>query len=234
MGMTSHTPLVSIVIPTFNCAAYLPAAIDSARAQHPSIEIIVVDDGSTDGTTASVTKLGAPLRLIEQDHQGAAAARNLGVAAATGEFLAFLDADDLFAPCKLGVQLAHLRRENAPDISMGAVEEFVSPEIDAEHRARLQVRGRTAGGVAGAMLIRRATFERIGPFASWRLGEFADWYLRALDAGLRVETLPDVVLHRRLHGANIGIRERHARVDYARIAKRALDRRRQDRSGGEA
>jgi hypothetical protein len=78
----------------------------------------------------------------------------------------------------------------------------------------------------------RAVFNRVGPFASsWRVGEFADWYLRALDAGMRIETIADVVLRRRLHGDNVGIRERDSRVDYAHIVKHALDRRRRATAG---
>jgi glycosyltransferase involved in cell wall biosynthesis len=224
------TPLFSVIIPAFNGARYLPEAIDSVRAQHDSIELIVVDDGSTDDTVTVVRALGPGITLLQQAHAGIGSARNLGVAHARGTFLGFLDADDLFTPNKLTLQAAHLQREGGPDLSFGAVEEFVSGELADEQKARLHARGTLQGAVAGAMLMRRSAFSRVGPFAAWRVGEFVDWYMRAMEAGLRAETLPDVVLRRRLHGDNVGIRARDARVDYARIMKGALDRRRQGRS----
>jgi hypothetical protein len=81
--------------------------------------------------------------------------------------------------------------------------------------------------VLGAMLIKRESFVRVGPFAAdWRVGEFIDWYLRAVDLGLRSLMLDDIVLSRRIHAGNMGIRERGSRQDYARILKAAMDRRR--------
>jgi glycosyltransferase involved in cell wall biosynthesis len=224
--MTHPAPLVSVVIPAFNCARYVSGAIASARAQAASLEIIVVDDGSTDDTGDVVRAFHPAVVLLRQDHSGIAAARNRGVAAATGEFLAFLDADDLFMPRKLEAQIAHLEQDGGPDISMGVVEEFVSADIPIHEQQRLRARGRIAGGSAGAMLLRRPTFDRVGLFRAWRVGEFADWYLRAVEAGLRIGMLPELVLRRRLHGSNVGLRERHARVDFVHIAKSALDRRR--------
>lgn len=223
----STTPVVSVIIPTFNCAHYLQEAIASAVEQHPSLELIVVDDGSNDDT-ADVVRRGPVVTLLQQAHAGISAARNRGVARASGEFLSFLDADDVLVPGKIARQLAHLTAADGPDLSFGAVEEFVSPELPPAERARFQPRGRMRGRVAGTMLVRRSVFNRIGPFSPvWRVGEFADWYLRAGEAGLRSEDLSDVVLHRRLHGGNIGVRQRDARIDFARIMKQSLDRRRQ-------
>jgi glycosyltransferase involved in cell wall biosynthesis len=227
----SAVPHVSIVIPTFNCARYLPEAVASAQAEGGALELIVVDDGSTDETASVVERLGGDVIVLRQAHAGISAARNRGVAQARGEYLAFLDADDLVVPGRLALQVAHLTGAGAPDLSFGAVEEFVSPDLPADQQARFQPRGRMRGRVAGALLLRRETFVRVGPFdAAWRVGEFADWSMRAADAGLRAADLPDVVLRRRLHGSNIGVRQPEARVDFARIMKGALDRRR--RSAG--
>ncbi len=78
------------------------------------------------------------------------------------------------------------------------------------------------------MLIRRPAFDRVGPFSSeWRLGEFVDWYARAVDGGLRSLMLPEVALLRRVHGDNLGVRLRAERTEYARVLKAVLDRRRE-------
>lgn len=223
----STTPVVSVIIPTFNCARYLPEAIASAVGQHPSIEVIVVDDGSSDDT-ADVVRRGPAVTFLQQAHAGASAARNRGVATASGEFLSFLDADDVFAPGRISTQLAHLTAADGPDLSFGIVEEFVSPDLPPAEQARFQPRGRMRGRVAGAMLVRRSVFNRVGPFSPvWRVGEFSDWYLRAGEAVLRSADIPEVVLRRRLHGSNISVRQRDARTDFARIMKESLDRRRQ-------
>jgi len=93
------SPRFSVVIPAFDAAATLARAIESVRAQSwPAHEIIVVDDGSTDATAAVARRFGEAVRLIEQPNRGVAAARNAGAAAATGDWLAFLDADDWYAP----------------------------------------------------------------------------------------------------------------------------------------
>lgn len=94
---------VSVVIPTFNCAAFLPRAIDSALTQdYPDLEVIVVDDGSTDATPEVMERYAGRIVAIHQDNRGASAARNAGVRAATGEFVAFLDADDEYLPGRIG------------------------------------------------------------------------------------------------------------------------------------
>ncbi|MFM7427887.1 MAG: glycosyltransferase family 2 protein, partial [Elainella sp.] len=100
-------PRVSVVIPAYNCADYLPAAIESVLAQtYRDFEIIVVDDGSTDATPEVLHRYGNQLVAISQANQGVALARNHGIQIAQGEWVAFLDADDLFLPDKLAAQMA--------------------------------------------------------------------------------------------------------------------------------
>src|SRR5262245_39908172 len=102
-------PNVSVVIPSYNSAAYLPAAIDSVLAQTArDLEVIVVDDGSTDDTPDVVARYGPPVRGIRQANAGVAAARNRGIAEARGRYIAFLDADDTWEPVKLERQLGEL------------------------------------------------------------------------------------------------------------------------------
>lgn len=107
----SALPVVSIVVPAYNAARYLRECIDSILAQQGcQPDVIVVDDGSTDDTAAIVRRYGSSVRYIGQPHSGrASAARNHGIAAATGQFITFLDADDVMLPEKLRVQLHALQ-----------------------------------------------------------------------------------------------------------------------------
>jgi glycosyltransferase involved in cell wall biosynthesis len=102
-------PLVSVIIPAYNCAAFIREAVDSALAQDDAaVEVIVVDDGSTDDTAAILASYGDRIRLLSQANRGCAAARNLGLSHARGRYVAFLDGDDAWWPGKLRHQLQAL------------------------------------------------------------------------------------------------------------------------------
>jgi glycosyltransferase involved in cell wall biosynthesis len=95
-------PLVSVVVPSYNMARFVPLTVESALTQdYPRVEVIVVDDGSTDGSLEALRRFGGRINLIEQTNSGACAARNRGLRESRGEFIAFLDCDDLWEPSKL-------------------------------------------------------------------------------------------------------------------------------------
>ena len=103
-------PSISVVIPCYNAAAFLRATIESILGQtHPVLEVIVVDDGSTDDSANIAESFGPPVRVIRQPNQGESAARNRGIEAAAGEWVAFLDADDLWLPTKVELQAEAIR-----------------------------------------------------------------------------------------------------------------------------
>jgi glycosyltransferase involved in cell wall biosynthesis len=105
------TPSVSVIVPAYNRASWLPDTVASIlRQTHPPAEVIIIDDGSTDDTEAVCARFTEPVRYIRQANSGAAAARNRGMSEATGEWFAFIDSDDLWAPNKLAVQLAAVAR----------------------------------------------------------------------------------------------------------------------------
>jgi glycosyltransferase involved in cell wall biosynthesis len=227
---------VSAVIPVYNCERYLAEAIGSALAQsRPPDEIVVVDDGSTDASADVAASFGAAVRLAREPHGGIGAARNRGVALAGGDLVAFLDSDDLWTRQKLEIQLDALARAPADAMVIGHVEQFASPDLAEEVLRHVVVPpGLLPGYVPGAALIRRSAFERVGPFETcFAVGEFVSWCLRARERGLPEVVIPDVVLRRRIHAANTGIRRRDSTGDYAKILKASLDRRRA-RSGGGA
>jgi glycosyltransferase involved in cell wall biosynthesis len=222
-------PLVSVMIGAYNAAPYLGEAIDSVLAQdYEPIELIVVDDGSTDGT-AEVARSFAGVRVISQENGGNGAARNSAVAAASGDLYAFLDADDRFTPGKLTLQKAALDGDPELDMVFGHVQEFLSPELDEQTRARLRPPAQEPmpWTAPNLMLIRRESFQRVGPFTtSVRVGVTVDWFARAEEAGLRHSILPEVVLERRLHTQNNGLRESASRSQYLEVIRQAMQRRR--------
>lgn len=104
--MTSNIPLVSVIVPSYNYLRYIGKCLDSVINQdYPNIEIIVVDDGSTDGSLEYLESLGAPIRVFQQKNQGVSVARNHGILESTGEFIAFLDADDFWDSSKISKQM---------------------------------------------------------------------------------------------------------------------------------
>lgn len=220
------SPTVSVVIPVFNTERFVRQALESVFSQkgNPALlEVIVVDDGSTDRSRDVVREFADRITLIEQPHAGIGAARNRGVDAATGEFIAFLDADDLWAPAKLAIQLPVLLAPGAPDFVSGMVEQF----RDGPAGTRQRVGELAPGYIAGAMLMRREVFNSVGPFATdVRAGEFIDWYARATDLGLTCRVLQDVVLHRRLHDANTARTSGDNNQDVVSVVRAAMLRRR--------
>ncbi len=222
-------PRTSVIISVFNAERYLAAAIESVLGQtSPPDELIVVDDGSTDGSAMVAAGYGDSVHLLRQENRGTGAGRNRGIDAAAGELVAFLDADDLWEPGKLAHQSAILLDRPELDAVFGHSVQFVSPELATANAARLNVPpGSMPGLAASTMLVRSAAFQRVGRFREDHLlGEFIDWYSRALAAGFRSIVDPKVVHHRRIHDSNLGILRREDRGDYARILKAALDRKR--------
>ena len=192
------------------------------------LETIVVDDGSTDGSAAIARSFGDRIRYSFQTRGGSAAARNLGVQLARGNFLGFLDADDLWLPEKLSVQAVAFAADPALDLAFGLVAEFRAPEARPAPPPGRRGGGRPVPGyLTSALLVRRASFARVGEFETdLKQSEFASWYLRARDMGLHIAMIPELVARRRLHGQNKGVRGPEAYVEYSAALKASLDRRR--------
>lgn len=216
-------PLVSVIIPVYNYERYLAEAIESVLAQTCShTEIIVVDDGSTDGSAAVAGHYTNSVKYFYQPNAGLAAALNKGISMSSGGFLSFLDADDIWTPKKLEHQMSAM---DDPEIDMvfGQIEQFYSPELNKQQGTV----GVMPGYSKGTLLIRRQSFSRAGAFnEQFQLGDFIEWYLRAAELGLKSLMLPEVVMRRRIHAGNMGIRQSRHRTDYLRILKASLDRRR--------
>lgn len=228
LAMTPRAgPLISTIVPVYNGGRYLADALESVLNQgYRPIEIIVVDDGSIDGSAEVARSYGGRIRYHYQPNRGAGVARNVGVDLAMGAYFAFLDADDLWTERKLERQTEALEADGSMDMVFGHVQQFVSPDVPDALRQRLKCPpGEMPGRVPATMLVRRDAFRRVGYFSS-RIGEAVEWTLRALDLGMKSIVLPEVVLRRRLHAGNTARLSRGAAREYAALLKATLDRRR--------
>jgi len=220
--MNASTPQVSVIVPVFNGAATLAEAIDSIRAQDVPVEIIVVDDGSTDDTPRVIGTL--EVTAIRQDNRGPAAARNNGLLFARAPFVAFLDDDDVWLPHKLRHQLDLLARHPGAAAVLGYT---AFQSLDPGTGVWSDVAEPHLLYHLGAGLFRRDVFDRVGPFdAALRSSEDVDWFLRARDAGIGIVTSPETVQIHRRNGANMTRGKDLRELGFIEAVKRSLDRRR--------
>lgn len=227
--MNNPPERVSVIIPCYNAAAYIGEAINSVFEQQPPVyEVIVVDDGSTDASALAVAEFGEQVRYELQTNRGASTARNRGVELASGDFVAFLDADDVWTAGSLGQRLKTLRKDQGIDCVFGMVEQFISPDVDEETRASIYCPPEAQHGrLAGCMVIKREAYDRVGPFdEDLRLGETMDWIARAEASEISMVTLDEVVLRRRIHGSNTVLTDARLHSDYLRALRASIARRR--------
>jgi glycosyltransferase involved in cell wall biosynthesis len=208
---TDYQPLVSVIMPTYNGSKYIAESIESALAQtYPSVELIVVDDGSTDDTTEVVRRYGDRVTLLQQKNGGTAAARNFGIAHAHGELIALLDHDDLWLPNKLERQIPVFAE--SPRVGMvhtgarwfqtetHASTSEVIPALSLDYHDLLAW---CLVSCCTVMFTRKA-FDEAGPFDASLLGT-DDWDMWIRIAALyEVRGVTDILSEVRLHGNNQG------------------------------
>jgi glycosyltransferase involved in cell wall biosynthesis len=235
-------PLVSVIIPAYNCAAYVREAVDSALSQdYPALEVIVVDDGSTDGTGAVLESYGKEIRLLSQENRGCAAARNAGIAHARGRYVAFLDVDDVWRPDKIGLQIAAMRRSGhamsysrfivwLPDADHGypSAERMFGEEGAAHVSDCALLTGDTYGALlldcivwTSTVMVEREVLIEAGGFdESLQLGEDYELWLR-LSRRLTMLGIEEPTALYRQHPASITRSARTINYEYL-VLKRAL------------
>jgi len=228
--------LVSCIIPVYNGERYLGETLDSVFAQsYRPFEIIVVDDGSTDGTADILTAHGERIQTLRQANAGPSAARNWGLEAARGDFIALGDGDDLWHPERLTRQMARFAERPELDMCVPHIESFWTPDLAGQKDAFADPRiGRIAPAtVTVAMVARRALFDRVGGFdTSLRTSEDIDWWMRAHECGATVEIMQDILLFYRLHATNMTrLESRQCIEDLLESFKRSMDRRRPEGGG---
>lgn len=198
-------PLVTVLLPVYNGARFVAEAVESVLAQtYAPVEFLAIDDGSTD-VSAEILGRYDGVRVIRQENQGVAAARNRGVAEAQGEIVAFIDQDDRWRPGKLEAQVAYLRDHPEAGLVLGHLENFLEPGTEdwPDWLNPATVGTPVPGLMPGTFVIRRSFFETVGPFnEAIETASDSEWLLRAHRAGDPGHVLPDVVLDRRVHSAN--------------------------------
>jgi len=236
MGETqegSSLPLITCIIPVFNGERFLQEALDNAFKQsYPFLEVIVVDDGSTDRTQAIARAYGDKVHYLWQTNSGPWMARNCGIKAAKGEFVAFLDADDLWHEEKLSRQMARFQERPELDVSVCMIQNFwVSELIEEERKFQNDRLSKPIPGyVCPGLLSRRSQFENVGLFnKDLRHAAATDWFLRANRKGTVVELLPEVLVYRRLHQLNRSrIHASNSQDEYLNILQAHIKERRQE------
>lgn len=208
---------VSVIIPVYNQETFIAEAIESVFQQtipQNEIEIIVVDDGSTDGTSERLNSYKDRIHVISQANAGVSAARNAGIRQATGKFVCCLDSDDLFLPEKIEKQLAVFQA----DAEIGMVHTGVSvvrpgetgwevwydyiPPIYKERETQIDELLKWNYLVSSSVMVKRELFSQVGLFnESLRYAEDYDMWLRLLTC-CRIGEVSEILVHYRWHGSN--------------------------------
>jgi len=224
-------PLVTVVVAAFNGERFLRETLESLCAQDfDSFEAVFVDDGSEDGTAEIARSF--PVRYVRQENQGLPAARNAGLALARGDLIAFLDDDDLLPPTKLRVQADYLRDHPEVGCVLGRQEWIVEDGVEPPPMPRDPIFGEVGGIQLVTAMIRRQVLEELGGFdTSYRYAEDRDLFIRMREHGVQIAVVPEVVLHKRLHGSNMTM-NRPTTHPMLRSLREKLDRERRAAGGG--
>ena len=227
------SPLISIIIPTYNAAQFLPEAVGSIRRQshQPPLEIIIVDDGSTDDTAEVVQQLGPDIHYIYQENSSPAIARNHGLAAARGEIICFLDADDIYPTDKFKIQVTRLLNDPTVDVVHGRIK-YIHMEGAEDRSAGLDDEESLIFIQIGGAMFRKSVFEQIGGFdEELRFSEDHDIFIRLRENNIPFVILNDITLYYRLHETNMTNDKTITDFQLLRVLKKSIDRRQKKHDG---
>lgn len=225
-------PLVSVIIPLYNRKNYIGEAIESVLTQdYPTVELIVIDDGSTD-KGSEVVKNYPSAKYFWQANAGPGAARNLGVAHSSGEILAFLDSDDLWLPTKLSRQVDCWAETTSPAVFVCETRlHFAADQPLPTGYSRRMLEGSFPAYLPSAMMVSRAVFDQVGGFdPSYRSGQDTDWFFRAVEMGIERVVVPSVLFQKRMNGDNITGAVEKTRTTMMKLLRASLQRKRKQDS----
>ena len=222
--------LISVIMPVYNTEKYVRESIESVLSQtYKNIEIICINDGSIDHSLSILESYGNKIIIINcKENCGQGEARNKGICIAKGEYLAFLDADDIWESKKLELQLNQFISNKSLDISFTNMKCFVSPELSEDIKSNyLSPTNIMPGYIPSTVFIKKASFKLVGYFdPKWKEGEFIDWLAKAKDFGLKQCLIQDILLKRRIHQTNTGaMKKKETRDSYLKIIRESLERR---------
>lgn len=197
----------SVIMATLNAGPYLQQALDSiARQTRPVHEVILVDGGSADGTREIAADYPF-VRIIGQSGKGLPNAWNCGIAEARGQFIAFLDSDDTWTHEKTERQLQAFESDPTLQAVIGHVRFFLEPGIPCPPHFKPELlQGIHAAPMPGALLIRRSALDGVGLFDTrFTIACDIDWFARLRDLEIKTETLPDLLINKRVHQHNLSL-----------------------------
>ncbi len=223
----SKKPLVSVIIPVFNGEHFIRDAVESIISQnYPALELIIVNDGSTDKTEEVILQIPYDIRYFKQDNAGPASARNRGIRDASGEFIAFLDVDDLWPDNNLNFLIDELLQDPKTEVIHGYAQ-VMENNPKSKNYEYIGSPKESFPYYIGAAIYRRSVFEKVGLFdATLRFGEDQDWFNRARELNIRIKRIESVTLLVRRHGQNITHGKNIVELNVLRVFKKALDRKR--------
>ena len=220
-------PLVSVIIPVFNGERFINDAVDNVLAQNYNpLEIIIVDDGSTDRTGEIINQIPVDIRYFKQKNDGPSSARNRGIRDASGDFIVFLDVDDLWPENNLNLLVDEML--NDPDIEVirgyAQLMEFNTETGEFDFVGNPK---EAFPDYIGAAIYRKSAFRKVGLFDNTlKYGEDNDWFNRAYELHVNVKRLEDITLFVRRHGKNMTHDKNLVELNTVRVFKKAIDRKR--------
>jgi hypothetical protein len=225
-GRAMATPLISVIMPVFNGEKFIERAVGNILSQnYPAIELIVVDDESTDRSAEIIQSLDTDLRYFRQTNKGPGAARNRGILNASGDIIAFLDVDDYWPPNNLSLLIGELLQNPALDVVRGHAQ--LVRESEGGETEFLGSPHESFPNYIGAGVYRKRVFAKVGMYdASLRFGEDNDWFNRAREAGIHMKRLDEVTLFVRRHGGNMTEGKDLVELNTLQVFKKFLERKR--------
>ncbi len=216
---------VSILIPMYQAEKYILEAVESAVRQDVRKEIVIADDGSTDGglrILQDYQAAGGEIRIVPMAHRGQAAARNAALQQARGNFILYLDADDILTDHAAEKLLEGFSEDPGAGVVCAKCRDFISPDLSDAEAENLRIQPEPYFRMlSGCTMIRSEVYERVGLFdESLPSSETAQWMLRMSDTGIRVHQIDAVTLMRRYHSSNFGRVSRQTQLkSYMEIIK---------------
>lgn len=239
--------LLSVIIPTYNRAGFLGEAVSSLAAQGLSpeqMEVIIIDDGSADETPDVVKELCSSypdlrLKYLRKDHKGISSARNRGILESGGEWIGFLDSDDLWAPEKARTQLAYLKAHPEAEIVFTRYQNFRDSSLELLSPKQKWLLEEAADRYMATALVHRSLFRRKGLYSERLVtGEDSEWLKRISLLGTGMDHVIEAPLYlRRVHGDNISLdhlendRKRQRDILIEALRMTAMIRKRQKAEG---
>jgi hypothetical protein len=221
----SQKPLVSLIIPVFNGERFIREAIENVISQnYTNLEIIIVNDGSTDRTEDVIGSINGKFQYIRQENKGPASARNRGLNEANGDFIAFLDADDLFPEGNLNALINEMLQQPELEVVHGYAQILQKNPVTDKFEHAVSPKESYPNYIC-AGLYRKSVFDKVGFFdPSLRFSEDTDWFLRAKELNCKIKRIDEVCLLVRRHEHNMTKGKDLNELQVPLVLKRKLDR----------